>query len=56
MKITPKIFVSYIPREPHWLSSRKEYYIIEKNERIDEFPANAMKRFAKKLDYILKKF
>jgi histidinol-phosphate aminotransferase len=44
MKITPKKFVNYIPRTPHWLVDRQGYYTMERNERVDEFSQSIMKK------------
>jgi len=50
MKIKPKKFINYIPREPHWLTSRKGFYTMERNERVDEFSSNIMKKIYKEID------
>ena len=49
MKIKPKKFVYYVKREPHWLSSRQGFYTMERNERVDEFPANFLKKIKKEI-------
>ena len=47
MQIKPKKFVNYVPRQPHWLTDRRGFYTMERNERVDEFTPQTMKSLLK---------
>ena len=50
MKIKPKKFVNFVSRQPHWLSNRKGYYTMERNERVDEFSKTLINKIRKQID------
>ena len=49
MKINSKKYVNFVPRQPHWLSNRKGYFTMERNERVDEFSNKLMSKIKKEL-------
>tara|TARA_B100000963_G_scaffold250225_1_gene219204 strand:+ start:4285 stop:5364 length:1080 start_codon:yes stop_codon:yes gene_type:complete len=49
MKINSKKYVNFVPRQPHWLSNRKGYYTMERNERVDDFSKKLMSNIKKEL-------
>ena len=49
MKINSKKYVNFVPRQPHWLSNRRGYFTMERNERVDEFSNKLMARIKKEL-------
>ena len=51
MKIKPKKFVNFVSRQPHWLSNRKGYYTMERNERVDEFSKTLINKIRKQFLY-----
>ena len=49
MKIYSKKYVNFVPRQPHWLSNRRGYYTMERNERVDEFSKKLMNKIRREL-------
>ena len=49
MKIYTKKNVGYIPRVSHWLKDRKGFYTMERNERVDEFKDEYIKKIFKNI-------
>lgn len=49
MKIVPKSSISLVPRAPHWIQNRQNYYTMERNERVDEFDKKTLSNILKKI-------
>ena len=50
MIIKPKKNIKFLPRSGHWVEkSRRGYFTMERNERVDEFSQSQMKKMVKKL-------
>lgn len=50
MNIKPKKHIKFLPRAGHWIEkTRKGYFTMERNERVDEFSQSQMKLMLKKL-------
>ena len=44
MNIKPKKYTNYVPRLPHWISNREGYYTMERNERVEDFTNQELKK------------
>lgn len=49
MKISPKKHINFVPRQPHWLSNRRGYFTMERNERVDDFSKKIMSKVKSEL-------